>query len=58
MNTKQATKIATDCIRHVLKETKGELEFKWIKEPQKEQLEIWIKKYEETILFLEELNAR
>ena len=52
MNTKQTTKIAIDCIRHVLKELRGELNFKWVRDLQRDQLEIRIKKYEEAILEL------
>ena len=51
---KEAHKIATDCIRHVLKEANSDLKFKWIRATQEDQLRVKIDKLHQAIAILEE----
>ena len=54
MQTKEAHKIAIDCIRHVLKEANADLKFKWIRATQEDQLRVTIDKLHQAIATLEE----
>jgi len=53
MQIREASRIATDCIRGAMKRDRGNLKYKWIRPEQKEQLEIRIAKYKEAIEILE-----
>lgn len=54
MQIKEAHRIATNCIRHVLKEANADLKFKWIRVAQENQLRITINKLHQAIAILEE----
>ncbi len=54
MSINEATKIAIDSIRGMIKRAERDLGYKWIRPEQKEQLEIRIEKYKKAIEMLEE----
>lgn len=55
MKIKTAVWIAESCIRHVLKELRGEYNYKYTKEPRKESLQTRIEQFEEAIKVLNDL---
>ena len=55
MKNKTALHIASDCVRHVMKETLVQIAYKYITDKRKETLEQRVTQFNEVLIILDEL---